>query len=138
MKRYFVDIECYSVKYIFFISWYLNDFSLNIIFITLDLYELSYNRNYIQVIYVNERYFEYWTSLSRCLYLLVTNENLPAGAGADGLIAVALTRLSKLTSAEFSPKKDCGVFFTAPVLAGRVSAMPLRSKGSPPDDVPPI
>lgn len=111
---------------------------MNITFIILGLYGLSYNRKYIQVIYVNKRYFEYWTFLSRYLYHLATNENLPAGAGADGLIAVALTRLSKLTSAEFSPKKDCGVFFTAPVLAGRVSAMPPRSKGSPPDDVPPI
>lgn len=51
--------------------------------------------------------------------------------GAVGLIAEALTRLSKLTSAEFSPKKDCGVFFTAPVLAERFSAMLSRSKGSP-------
>lgn len=56
--------------------------------------------------------------------------------GAVGLIVEALTRLSKLTSAEFSPKKDCGVFFTAPVLAVRFSAMPSRSKGSP--DVAPI
>lgn len=69
------------------------------------------------------------------LYLLTASENLPVGAGADGLIAEALTRLSKLTSAEFSPKKDCGVFFTAPVLAGRVSAMLPRSKGSAPVDV---
>lgn len=65
------------------------------------------------------------------------NKNLPAGVGAVGLIADALTRLSKLTSAEFSPKKDCGVFFIAPVLAERFSAMPPRSKGSP-DAVPPI
>ena len=72
------------------------------------------------------------------IFIPSSYKNLPAGAGADGLIAVALTRLSKLTSAEFSPKKDCGVFFTAPVLAGRVSAMPPRSKGSPPDDVLPI
>lgn len=84
--------------------------------------------------------FEYWTFLSRYLYVLFirnVNKNLPAGVGAVGLIVEALTRLSKLTSAEFSPKKDCGVFFTAPVLAVRFSAMLSRSKGSP-DVVPPI
>lgn len=68
---------------------------------------------------------------------LNAREALPAGVGAAGLIADALTRLSKFTSPEFSPKKDCGVFFTAPVLAGRFSAMPPRSKGSPDDAVPP-
>jgi len=65
-------------------------------------------------------------------------ENLLAGVGVADLIVEALTRLSKFTSAEFSPKKDCGVFFIAPVLAGRFSAMPPRSKGSPDDVVPPI
>ena len=52
------------------------------------------------------------------------------GAGAAGLIADALTRLSKLTKAEFSPRKDCGVFLTAPVLRGRLSPSPPKSKGS--------
>jgi len=72
------------------------------------------------------------------MYIYSNFENLLAGVGAAGLIVEALTRLSKLTSAEFSPKKDCGVFFTAPVSAGRFSAMSLRSKGSPDDVVPPI
>jgi hypothetical protein len=53
-----------------------------------------------------------------------------AGAGAGFLMEDALTRLSRFTSAEFSPKNDCGVFFTAPVLAGMVSPRPRKSNGS--------
>lgn len=74
----------------------------------------------------------------RSTYTKCATKSLPAGVGAVGLIAEALTRLSKLTSAEFSPKKDCGVFFTAPVLAERFSAMLSRSKGSPDVVVAPI
>lgn len=89
------------------------------------------------------KYLEYWTYLflniyAFCTILIADTKDLLAGVGAAGLIAEALTRLSKLTSAEFSPKKDCGVFFTAPVLAGRLSAMLPRSKGSPDADVPSI
>lgn len=50
--------------------------------------------------------------------------------GVVDLIAEELTRLSRLTRAEFSPRNDCGVFLTAPVLVGRVSAMPPKSNGS--------
>lgn len=50
--------------------------------------------------------------------------------GVVDLIAEELTRLSRLTRAEFSPRNDCGVFLTAPVLVGRVSVMPPKSNGS--------
>lgn len=57
-------------------------------------------------------------------------EFLPAGTCVAVLIEDALTRLSKLTKAEFSPKKDCGVFFIAPVLAGKLSFTPCKLKQS--------
>lgn len=60
----------------------------------------------------------------------IRNKALPAGVGVADLIAEVLTRLSRLTRAEFSPRNDCGVFLTAPVLVGRVSAMLPKSNGS--------
>ena len=60
----------------------------------------------------------------------IPDETLPAGVGVIDLIAEVLTRLSRLTRAEFSPRNDCGVFLTAPVLVGRVSAMLPKSNGS--------
>lgn len=47
-----------------------------------------------------------------------------------------VTKLSRLTKAEFSPKNDCGVFFVAPVLGlgpavvGSASPNKLNSNGS--------
>lgn len=55
---------------------------------------------------------------------------LPVGVGVTVLIVEVLTRLSKFTRAEFSPRKDCGVFFIAPVLCGKDSPIPLKSNGS--------
>jgi len=82
---------------------------------------------------VNSRFLSFSISC-----ILNPYEILLAGVGVADLIVEALTRLSKFTSAEFSPKNDCGVFFIAPVLAGRFSAMPPKLKGSPDDAVPPV
>lgn len=59
------------------------------------------------------------------------------GVGVVDLIVDVLTRLSRLTRAEFSPRNDCGVFLTAPVLVGRLSAILPKSNGSG-DSVPPV
>lgn len=64
-------------------------------------------------------------------------EMVAVGVGVAGLIAEVLTRLSRLTRAEFSPRNDCGVFLTAPVLVGRFSPMPPKSNGSG-DSEPPL
>lgn len=55
---------------------------------------------------------------------------IPVGAGAGVFKDAALTRLSRFTRAEFSPRNDCGVLFTAPVLGGMVSLRPRKSNGS--------
>lgn len=71
-------------------------------------------------------------------YLHSSNMLLPVGVGVTVLIAEVLTRLSKFTRAEFSPRKDCGVFFIAPVLCGKDSPIPPRSNGSEDNVAPEI